>query len=102
MGPLSETEVAGAPSGHFMDRLLAGETIPPPAVAPTYVDYVDIALAGGFPEERLTLNAADRGLWYRSYANRIIDRDVAEILRRGDPDRTRAYLTAFALHVSQV
>lgn len=102
MGPLSEAEVVGAPPGHFMDRLLAGEAIPPPAVAPTYVDYVDIALAGGFPEARLALNPPDRGLWYRSYANRLIDRDVAEILRRGDPDRARAYLGAFALHASQV
>jgi len=102
MGPLSEAEINSAPPGHFMGRLLAGETMPPPADAPTYVDYVDIALAGGFPEARLTLDPADRGLWYRSYTNRIIDRDVAEILRRGDPDRARAYLEAFALHASQV
>lgn len=66
--------------------------------APDVIEYVDIALAGGFPDAVLKLPDRSRSDWYASYVDQVARRDVRAILARADPDRVRRYLEAYALN----
>jgi uncharacterized protein len=91
---LGRTRTPGLIERALADTLRLGPLSEPPKLG----DYVAIALAGGFPEPALRLDAAAQSRWYRSYVQEIIGRDVAAILHRSDPDRMRRYLQALALN----
>lgn len=69
---------------------------------PDIAGYLDLAVAGGFPEPALRLDDAARGRWYDSYVQHVVKRDVLALLRRADPARVRRYLEAYALNSAGV
>lgn len=69
-----------------------------PASTPNVVDYVDLALASGYPEAMSLADAADRRIWLDSYVAQLVTRDVARLSGGRDPARIRRYLQALALN----
>ena len=86
--------VGGRPS---VKELLRGE-VRLPTDRPNLVDYVDLALVGGFPEVVRLADAADRRVWLDSYVDQLVTRDVGRVSGGRDPERLRRYLQAWALN----
>jgi predicted AAA+ superfamily ATPase len=81
--PLSQGEIAGHREG-FLAKLFAGEA-PDAQDAPVgRHEYAPMLLAGGFPEARLRPPLA-RGMFFASYVDSIIERDVSDVSRIRDP-----------------
>lgn len=98
IGALTERELRGANDGpDFLDHVERGFISGPVANAPTVVDYLDLALRGGFPEPALAMPASEAGRWYANYIEQTTRRDAITLLRRADPDRLRRYVEAYAL-----
>ena len=81
----------------FVDRLAAGEDPAPSSDPSNLLDYVELALASGFPDPALRLSEGARVRWLESYVDQLLTRDVAEIAPRRDPARLRRYFEAYAL-----
>ena len=81
--PLTQGELAGRRE-QFLTRLFAGE--------PTVIDdapvgrheYAEMMLTGGFPEARWRPPAA-RSMFFSSYVDSIVERDVGDVSRVRDP-----------------
>jgi uncharacterized protein len=69
-----------------------------PADRPDLIGYVDLALAGGFPDLLRLDDAGDRRIWLDSYVDQLVTRDVARVGTTRDPERLRRYLQAWALN----
>lgn len=81
--PLTQGELVGREES-FLERLFAGEA-PAEHDAPVGRDaYAELMLAGGFPGAR-GRPARARSLFFLSYLDSIVDRDVGEVLRVHDP-----------------
>lgn len=61
-------------------------------------DYLDMMLAGSFPEPALRTPPALRGRWFSGYVEQMITRDVPAIAPRRDPELLRRYLSALAVN----
>ncbi|MGA4506351.1 ATP-binding protein [Propionibacteriaceae bacterium G1746] len=61
----------------------------------TRSDYVAAIAQGGYPEVR-GLNQRMRNLWFDSYLERLMDRDLADIAPRVDPGRISTVLRLLA------
>lgn len=79
-----------------IEALLRGEVTLPPD-GPDLGGYLDLALAGGFPQT-MQLDGADRRLWLDSYIDQLVTRDTARLNVRRDPERLRRYFQAYALN----
>ncbi|MEZ5215728.1 MAG: DUF4143 domain-containing protein [Ilumatobacteraceae bacterium] len=91
-------ERVGAVEGRpTVEAMLRGEVVLP-SDRPDLGDYVDLALIGGFPEVVRLAGSQDRRLWFESYLDQLVTRDVERLGERRDPDRLRRYLQAWALH----
>lgn len=77
-----------------------------PAQPPDLRDYVEIALAGGFPESLALAGERERTRWLESYAGSIISRDLPSLSaptgRRKDLRLFRSYLRSYALNTAGV
>jgi len=63
-------------------------------------DYIDLILAGGFPETRtLPLRSRQRG--YRDYIDAVVERDVADITPVRKPDALRILIDQMAARSAQ-
>ena len=85
LDPLSVTEVVRHPAPPDVDGLLQrvwGEATPGVRLA-NRPDLGDWLLRGGFPEICLT-QAVDRQLWFGSYVQTYLERDVRDLLQVGD------------------
>jgi predicted AAA+ superfamily ATPase len=103
MGPLTERELRGALDGPgLLGHVAQGFPTGPVAGAPNVVEYLDLALRGGFPEPALVLPARESARWYASYVEQVARRDALTLLRRADPDRVRRYIEAYALNSAGV
>ncbi len=81
--PFSQGELAGRRES-FLERLFAGEA-PAQRDAPVGRDaYAELMFAGGFPGARKRPPPA-RSLFFSSYVNSIVDRDVGDVSRVHDP-----------------
>jgi uncharacterized protein len=103
---LTIRELQGAISGPtFLDRL-AGASIDafgiPAQGAPNLVDYVDLAVAGGFPQAVLELGLGARQAWLESYVSQVVTRDAAQVTERRDPARLARYLESLALSTAGI
>lgn len=65
---------------------------------PDLVGYVDLALAGGFPEPTLSLDRRGAVRWHSGYINQLVERDAVALGGATDPLRLAAYLRAYALN----
>ncbi len=92
--PLTQGELAGH-GEQFLTRLFAGE---PPVVADAPVgrhEYAEMMLTGGFPEARERPEAA-RSMFFSSYVDSIVERDVGDVSRVRDPSSLGTLLRLLA------
>lgn len=81
--PLSQGEIAGRPEG-FIASLFAGEPPIEHAAPVGRHEYAQMLLAGGFPEARVRPLLA-RDMFFASYVDSIVQRDVSDVSRLRDP-----------------
>ena len=104
MHPLTEREIAGKVSGDDLVTRLAEywlDAIPRQLPAVDIDAYVRLATRGSFPELAFTERTArQRRLWFDSYLEDLVTRDVESIGAPRDPVRLRRYLTTLALNLA--
>ncbi|HSD09666.1 MAG TPA: ATP-binding protein [Candidatus Binatia bacterium] len=84
--PLSVAEALGKSNRASLDRIVErvfGAARRSQAPKVRAVDLGDWLLRGGYPEPRLNLRV-DRSLWFASYVQTYLERDVRDVLRIGD------------------
>lgn len=92
--PLSQGELA-ARRERFLERMFAGE---PPVLTDAPLgrhEYAELLLAGGFPEAQARPPLA-RALFFSSYVESIVERDVREVSRVRDPSALATLLRLVA------
>jgi uncharacterized protein len=72
--PFSRSEVTGTPTA-LIDRLLGGDIPRGYHSSTTKVDYLQLALAGGFPEA-LRRAGRRRSAWFEAYVDTVIEREA--------------------------
>ncbi|MGB3244595.1 MAG: ATP-binding protein [Sulfitobacter sp.] len=101
--PLSVAEVKSGPVSHLVDWAMQkdpnlGQISDPEPLLRS--DYIDLILAGGFPETReLPLRSRQRG--YRDYIDAVVERDVADITPVRKPDALRILIDQMAARSAQ-
>ena len=96
---LTMRELSGQTAGTtFIERLVASPEphFSPLASPPDLAGYVEIALAGGFPEPLVGSAVKERTLWLESYLDQLLTRDAASASGH-DPARMRRYFEGLAL-----
>jgi GNAT superfamily N-acetyltransferase len=89
---MSVREVLGRASlTPFIDRVIDGgpNTVTAPDDALSVRDYLDLMLAGSFPEPLLQVPAAARRRWFAGYIEQMITRDVPAVAPCRDPELLR-------------
>ena len=101
--PLSGAEIKHAPVNRLIDWAMQKDpklgqiTNPEPL---NRNDYIDLILAGGFPETRsLPLRSRQRN--YRDYIDAVVERDVADITPVRKPDALRILIDQMAARSAQ-
>lgn len=84
----------------FLDIVAATGVPPQPAQPPDLTGYLDLALAGGYPEPLLLRPARSRFRWFESYVEQLITRDALDLHDVRDLDRLRRYFEAVALNTA--
>ncbi|WP_423919412.1 ATP-binding protein [Candidatus Poriferisodalis sp.] len=107
MWPLTGRERFGnAAADSLFDRWDSSARFTVPPAPPDLLDYLDIALDGGFPGALVAAAAGARNDWMRTYVDTTVVRDLPELAaahgRRRHPDALRRYLGACALHTAGV
>lgn len=104
MHPLSEREVNGDITGDDLVTRLADGWLDAVPTRPPPLDidaYIGLASRGSFPDLAFTERTArQRRLWYDSYLDDLVTRDVTSIGASRDPVRLRRYLTTLALNLA--
>ncbi len=101
--PLSVAEIKREPVSHLMDWAMQknpglGQISDPEPLGRSA--YIDLILAGGFPETRtLPLRSRQRG--YRDYIDAVVERDVADITPIRKPDALRILIDQMAARSAQ-
>ncbi|WP_423923360.1 ATP-binding protein [Candidatus Poriferisodalis sp.] len=95
---------AEAPS--LFDRWETEHRFSVPPQPPGILDYLQIALTGGFPDAVEAPNQRRRERWMRGYVESTASRDLGELAigsgRRRSPERLTRYLQVLALHSAGV
>lgn len=102
---LSAREIAGNADGTgLIDRLAAAdpEVFTAPSNPPDLRGYVEMALAGGFPEPVLRLAGTARSAWLDAYVDQLVTRDAAGLAGVRDPVLLRRYFEALCLNTAGV
>ena len=101
--PLSVAEIKSEPVSHLVDWAMQKKTNlgqiadPEPLIRS---DYIDLILAGGFPETRtLPLRSRQRG--YRDYIDAVVERDLADITPVRKPEALRILIDQMAARSAQ-
>lgn len=94
LDPLSVSEALRAKSPSKVDSLLDRVFGTEPLEA-AVMDLGDWVLRGGYPEPRLD-SSVDRALWFSSYVQTYLERDVRDLLQVGDLDAFGRFLALAA------
>lgn len=99
MHPLTvlERRAKGTPRSDFIARIMSGQVsdlVPPPEL-PNLVEYLDLAMTGGYPPV-LGLPAQPRRLWLNSYVDQLVLRDVPGLREIRNPAALRRLLRALS------
>ncbi len=102
--PLSVAEVGGAAPSRSIDDLIrrvfpSGRAATATDVEPT--DIADWLLRSGYPEPRLN-PTVDRQLWFASYVQTYLERDVRDLLQVGDLHDFGRFLTLVAANTGRL
>lgn len=84
----------------FIDRVVTHgvAAVTAPSERLNVRDYLDLMLAGSFPEPALRIPGASRSRWFGGYVEQMITRDVPAVAPRRDPELLRRYLSALAIN----
>jgi uncharacterized protein len=102
---LSVREVLGRASMvPFIDRVISGgpDGVTAPDEPLTIRDYLDLMLAGSFPEPSLRIPVTARRRWFAGYVEQMITRDVPAVAPRRDPELLRRYLSVLAVNTAGI
>jgi len=104
MMPLTIREQHGDASARpFLDRLTEADPGFPTRIdGPDLRGYLELALAGGFPEPALTYSPAGRRRWYTGYIRQLTTRDATTVAPGRDPVRLRRFLSVLAYSTAGV
>lgn len=105
MTGLTEREKRSMVAGPgIIDRIVASgvSSLRVPSPAPDVRSYVELALAGTFPEPALRLTDRARRRWYDSYVQQLLTRDAGTAAPGRDPARLRRYFEAVAMSTAGV
>lgn len=100
---MSVRELMGRASlAPFIDRVIDGgpDAITAPDEALSIRDYLDLILAGSFPEPSLRIPVTGRQRWFSAYVEQMITRDVPAVAPRRDPELLRRYLSVLAVNTA--
>lgn len=100
--PLSVAETRNKSVNRLMDWAMQNEPDLAQLEIPEKISrdgYIDLVLAGGFPETR-SLSLRPRQKLYRDYIDSIVDRDVADIVRIRKTDSLRQLIEQMAARTS--
>lgn len=100
---LTEREIAGRvdPDYSLLDAIGSGapDRVRMPTRRPDLIEYVDLALRGGFPAVALHEMPADmRTVWLDGYVSQLLTRDAQEVHPGRDALKLGRYLQAIAAH----
>lgn len=101
--PLSAAEIKGTQVNRLLDWAMQKEPSLSQigALEPaTRSDYIDLLLAGGYPEVR-KLPVRPRQRQYRDYIDAVVDRDVADVLPVRKPNSLRILIDQMASRTGQ-
>lgn len=101
--PLCVAEINRAPVSRLIDWAMQDVPALAQIVEPALLgrkDYIDLMLAGGFPETRM-LPLRSRQRQYRDYVDAVVDRDVADIMSIRKPDALRFLIDQMAARTAQ-
>ncbi len=103
MFPMTLREQAGdATEPSLIEKIATRTELAVPRETPDLRGYVDLALAGGFPQAVLQLTGTRRRAWFESYLSDLLAHDIEQFaepkIRRRDPQRLRRYFEAYALN----
>jgi predicted AAA+ superfamily ATPase len=102
---MTQRELVGRTTGPtFLENLAAGDlgAMEMPAEVPDLRGYLDLALAGGYPEPVLRLSEGARSAWIDSYLEHLVTRDAELLAGARDPVRLERYVRALALNTAGV
>lgn len=103
MFPMTLREQLGNVAGPaFYDKIATQIEPTVPRETPDLRGYVELALAGGFPQPALQLTGTRRRAWFESYIGDLLSHDIEQLTepktRQRDPQRLRRYFEAYALN----
>jgi predicted AAA+ superfamily ATPase len=101
LDPLSVSEVTRATVPESLDDLLRRTFDGVGEGRGAGVDLADWLLRGGFPEPRANPRV-DRGLWFSSYVQTYLERDVRAVAAVGDLDAFRRFLLLLGARTGNV
>jgi predicted AAA+ superfamily ATPase len=106
MWGLTVGEIIGSPPTRplFLETLAGADlgAFGVPRDTPDLRGYVELALAGGYPEPVLHLNGRPRERWLGSYLEELFTRDAETLDGPRDPTLLRRYFKALALNTAGV
>ena len=77
--PLSSAEIAECPDPNLADSLFLGDWSGLTVAACERADFIDRAVAGGFPDAITRTQGRRRQAWFDSYVQAILQRDVRDL-----------------------
>jgi uncharacterized protein len=101
MWGLTAREILGSPAKPPFLQTLAHADLTAfhtPVDAPDLLGYVELALAGGYPEPVLRLRGGARERWLESYLGELFTRDAENLDGPRDPELLRRYFEALAVN----
>ncbi|MFO0873649.1 MAG: DUF4143 domain-containing protein [Phycisphaerales bacterium] len=102
MGPLTVAERRTLDVRPLVDRVVAGAPLEPATPAPSLPQYLDLALASGFPDAATAPTSDARRRWLESYVEQILTHDAVAVEGGRDPARLRRFFEAYALNTAGV
>jgi hypothetical protein len=93
--PLAQPEIAGAPS-NFLAGLLTGQFKAGIAGRRMGRDLAERVATGGYPPALKRSSARRRAIWYRDYAETLVQRDIRDLARISQMDALSRLLTLAA------
>ena len=85
----------------MLARVFDGQSASVPADAERAVDFADWLLRGGFPEPRVN-RQVDRQLWWASYVQTYLERDVRDLAQVADLGAFGRFLMLVGAHTGRV
>ena len=99
MAPMTVRELMGRPHRPFLSGLLSPQDGAAGVVdPPDLLDYVEMALRGGFPEPALELTGLARSEWLASYVDQLLVHERSLSGNGPNPVRLGRFFEAYALN----